>query len=128
MKKVVCVESAPKAIGPYSQAIETESFVFVSAQLPLDKSAQIPQTIAKQTEVAIKNIKNILEGVGLNLDAVVKTTVFMTDLSKFSEMNDIYSKFFSSNPPARTTVEVKALPKGAMIEIEAIAVKKHKHA
>lgn len=123
MKKTISVESAPKAIGPYSQAIETQDFVFISGQLPLDKDGKIPLSVSEQTRNCIINIKNILEGIGLTIENVVKTTVFMTDLAKFDDMNKIYSDFFQINPPARSTVEVKALPKGAMVEIEAIAIK-----
>ncbi|MCX7905590.1 MAG: Rid family detoxifying hydrolase [Elusimicrobiales bacterium] len=123
MKKSISVDSAPKAIGPYSQAIETENFIFISGQLPLDLSGNIPNSIKEQTTNCIKNIENILKGLGLSLKNVVKTTVFMTDLTKFQEMNEVYSEFFYSNPPARSTVEVKGLPKGASIEIEAIAIK-----
>ncbi|MCX7641958.1 MAG: Rid family detoxifying hydrolase [Elusimicrobiales bacterium] len=123
MKKSISVDNAPKAIGPYSQAIETENLIFISGQLPLDLSGNIPSSIKEQTINCIKNIENILKGLELNLKNVVKTTVFMTDLTKFQEMNEVYSEFFSSNPPARSTVEVKGLPKGASIEIEAIAIK-----
>jgi len=124
MKNIISTNKAPKAIGPYSQAVEANGIVFVSGQLPIDpQDGSIPQTVEKQTEIVIKNIQAILSSVGLTLENVVKTTVFMTDLTKFNEMNEVYSKFFSSNPPARTTVEVKNLPKGVMVEIEAIAVK-----
>lgn len=123
MKKVIYVDTAPKAVGPYSQAIEIKDLIFISGQLPLDLSGTIPPTISQQTRNCLTNIKNILEGIGLSLDNVVKTTVFMTDLTKFDEMNKVYEEFFNSNPPARSTVEVKGLPKGAMVEIEAIAVR-----
>jgi 2-iminobutanoate/2-iminopropanoate deaminase len=124
MKNIISTNKAPKAIGPYSQAVEANGIVFVSGQLPINpQDGSIPQTVEKQTEIVIKNIQAILSSVGLTLENVVKTTVFMTDLTKFNEMNEVYSKFFSSNPPARATVEVKNLPKGVMVEIEAIAVK-----
>lgn len=123
MKKVILTDKAPKAVGPYSQAIDTDTLIFISGQLPLDINGNMPQTVADQTRCCIENIKNILNSIGLTLDNVVKTTVFMTDLSKFQEMNNIYSQYFSQNPPARSTVEVKALPKSAMVEIEAVAVK-----
>ncbi|HOL62166.1 MAG TPA: RidA family protein [Elusimicrobiales bacterium] len=124
MKEIVSTDKAPKAIGPYSQAVKSGNFIFVSGQLPIDPSnQQMPQTVSEQTELCIKNIKNILESAGFSIKDIVKTTVFMTDLSKFNEMNSKYAEFFDSNPPARATVEVKALPKGATVEIEAIAVK-----
>lgn len=124
MKKVISTNNAPKAVGPYSQAIECDNFIFISGQLPIDpNTGEMPQEIGKQTEYCIKNIQAILNSVGLDLKNVVKTTVFMTDLTKFPVMNEFYSKFFNENPPARSTIEVKALPKGASVEIEAIAVK-----
>lgn len=124
MKEIVSTDKAPKAIGPYSQAVKSGNFIFVSGQLPIDPlTQQMPQTVSEQTEICIKNIKNILESAGFSIKDIVKTTVFMTDLSKFNEMNSKYSEFFDANPPSRATVEVKALPKGATVEIEAIAVK-----
>lgn len=124
MKKTVFTDKAPKAIGPYSQAIETDSFVFISGQLPVNpQTGEIPDSIEKQTEYALNNIKAILESIKLNLNNIVKTTVYMTDLSEFSKMNDVYAKYFTENPPARATLEVKGLPKGVKVEIEAIAVK-----
>ncbi len=128
MKKILSIistDKAPKAIGPYSQAVEAygSSIIFISGQLPLTADGKMGKGVAEQTEFAIKNIKSILESVGLSLDNVVKTTVFMTDLSKFNEMNEVYSRYFSKNFPARATVEVKALPKGAEVEIEAVAVR-----
>jgi len=124
MKKIISTDKAPKAIGPYSQAIESNNMIFLSGQLPINpQDGSIPQDIKGQTEMVLKNIQSILTQAGLTLENVVKTTVFMTDLTKFSEMNEIYEKYFSSNPPARSTIEVKSLPKGVMIEIECIAVK-----
>jgi 2-iminobutanoate/2-iminopropanoate deaminase len=124
MKKIISTDKAPKAIGPYSQAVDANGFIFISGQLPVNPlDGSIPQTIKEQTEMVIKNIEAILLSEGLTLKNVVKTTVFMTDLTKFSEMNEVYSKFFSSEPPARATVEVRNLPKGVMIEIECIAVR-----
>ena len=124
MKKIISTDKAPKAIGPYSQAVEANGFIFISGQLPVNPlDASTPQTIKEQTEMVIKNIEAILLSEGLTLKNVVKTTVFMTDLAKFSEMNEVYSKFFSSEPPARAAVEVRNLPKGVMIEIECIAVR-----
>lgn len=120
-KKIIVTENAPKAIGPYSQAVEANNFVFISGQLPIDKSGQIPKDIISQTKAALENIKAILNSLNLDMENIVKTTVFMTDLSQFSAMNEIYALYFKDNFPARATIEVKALPRGAMIEIEAIA-------
>lgn len=121
MKKVISTEKAPKAIGPYSQAVSCGELLFVSGQLPIDPQTGImPKDIKEQTEAVLKNIKAIAQAAGTSMENALKTTVYMTDLSLFSQMNEKYSEFFSSNPPARATVEVKALPKGAAVEIEAI--------
>ena len=124
-KKIILTDKAPAAIGPYSQAVEANGFVFVSGQLPIDpKTGALAEAdTAKQTEASIKNMQAILKGAGLTLDAVVKTTVFMSDLKYFAQMNEVYSRFFVKIPPARATVEVKALPKGALVEIEAVAAR-----
>ncbi|NLH38438.1 MAG: RidA family protein [Elusimicrobia bacterium] len=125
MKKVISTEKAPKAVGPYSQAIETDNLIFVSGQLPINpRTGEMAKTVEEQTKQAIENISSILELVGLSLDNVVKTTVFMTDLTKFSNMNEVYAQYFKTNPPARAAFEVKALPKNADVEIEAVATKK----
>lgn len=123
-KKVVLVEDAPKAIGPYSQAILCGGFAFVSGQIPIDpKSGEIVQGgIEEQTEQVLKNLKAILEGCLSSLDNVVKTTVFLKSLNDFSKMNGVYEKFFKKNYPARATVEVSRLPKDVLVEIDAIAV------
>lgn len=124
MKKVIFTEKAPAAIGPYSQAIEVNGIVFVSGQLPVN-----PQTgeivagdVADQTAQSFENIKNILSEVGLSTANIVKTTVFLSDMSLFADMNKIYSNYFTEAFPARSAVAVKALPKGALVEIECIAV------
>lgn len=124
MKKVIFTEKAPAAIGPYSQAIEVNGIVFVSGQLPVN-----PQTgeivagdVADQTAQSFENIKNILSEVGLSMANIVKTTVFLSDMSLFADMNKIYSNYFTEAFPARSAVAVKALPKGALVEIECIAV------
>ena len=124
-KKIILTDKAPAAIGPYSQAVEANGFVFVSGQLPIDPAtgALAEADTAKQTEASIKNIQAILASSGLTLEAVVKTTVFMADLKQFARMNEIYARFFAKTPPARAAVEVKALPKGALVEIEAIAAR-----
>jgi len=124
MFKIIQTKKAPAAIGPYSQAIRVGNFVFSSGQIGLEpKTGQLVEGIEKQTERAIENLKAILEEAGLSLKNVVKTTVYLKNIADFSQMNEIYSQFFKENKPARATVEVSNLPKGALIEIEAIAVK-----
>lgn len=124
MKNIVSTAGAPAAIGPYSQAVEAGGFIFVSGQLPVDPvTGNISGTdAAQQTETVLKNIEAVLKSRGLTLNAVVKTTVFMTDLKEFQKMNEVYARFFAKDPPARATIEVKALPKAALVEIEAVAV------
>ena len=122
MKKTISTDKAPKAIGPYSQAAEANGFIFISGQLPvIPATGEMPKGVPAQTEAALENIEAILSYLGLSMANVVKTTVFMTDLSKFAEMNSVYGNFFKADPPARATVEVKGLPKGAGVEIEAVA-------
>lgn len=126
--KIVQTDAAPKAIGPYSQAVEANGFVFVSGQIPLD-----PQTgqlvdgdIKKQTKRVFENIKAILAAAGCDLNNVVKVAVFTNDISNFASINEVYSEYFSSHKPARSFVEVSALPKNAQLEIEVIAIKEAK--
>lgn len=123
MKKIISTKDAPAAIGPYSQAVEAGGLIFISGQLPIDPATgnMAPAEIKAQTEAVIKNIDGILRSQGLSLGHVLKTTVFMADLGQFAAMNEVYAKFFSANPPARATIEVKALPKAALVEIEAVA-------
>ncbi len=124
MKKAINCQKAPGAIGPYSQAIETMGMVFVSGQLPIDaETGVMPQGAKEQTRQSLENVKHILEGVDLTMNDVVKTTVFLADMSLFAEMNEIYSVYFKAPFPARSAVAVKALPKGALVEIECIAVR-----
>lgn len=125
MKKIIATSNAPAAIGPYSQATEANGLIFISGQLPIDPATgtMAPADTALQTEASIKNIEAILKAEGLTLENVLKTTVFMADLGQFARMNEVYAKFFSKNPPARAAVEVKALPKAALVEIEAIAAR-----
>jgi len=125
MKKIINASSAPKAIGCYSQATEDGGFIFTSGLLPIDPVTGEIFTgdVRVQTEIILKNLENILKEAGCALKQVVKTTVFMTDLTQFAEMNDTYSSFFKENPPARTTLQVIALPKGSAVQIEAIAKK-----
>jgi 2-iminobutanoate/2-iminopropanoate deaminase len=123
-KKVIAAAGAPKAIGPYSQAVKAGRFLFLSGQLPLD-----PETgnisgdgIGTQTRQAIENIKSILAAAGASLSDVVKTTVFLKDIGHFPEMNQVYQQYFAAGAPARSCVEVSRLPKDALIEIESIAI------
>lgn len=124
MKERVQTESAPKAIGPYSQAIKANGMLFASGQVPLDPATGelVQGSIAEQTERVFENLKAVLEEAGSSLDKVVKTTVFLADLSDFAEMNGAYAKYFAEAPPARSTVEVSRLPKDARIEIDLIAL------
>ncbi len=120
----VITSKAPAAIGPYSQGISVGDMVFVSGQTPLRADGTLVDgTVAEQTEQCLKNILEVLLAAGLTMDAVVKTTVYMTDLAKFAEMNEVYAKRFRAPFPARATVQVSALPKGAGVEIDAVAVR-----
>ncbi|MEE9271042.1 MAG: RidA family protein [Candidatus Krumholzibacteria bacterium] len=123
MKKIVSTDSAPAALGPYSQAVDTGDLVWVSGQVPLDPvSGRIEAPdIVTQTRQSLENVKAILEAAGLGLTDVVKATVFLQSLSDFKAMNAVYAEYFTEDPPARATVEVAALPLGAMVEIEAVA-------
>jgi 2-iminobutanoate/2-iminopropanoate deaminase len=125
MKTVISTPEAPGAIGPYSQAIVSGEFLFCSGQIPLDPgSGELLQGgIGAQTKLVLENLRGVLRAAGLTFGDVVKTTVFLTDLHDFPEMNSVYATYFSSAPPARSTIQVAALPKGANIEIEAIAIK-----
>jgi 2-iminobutanoate/2-iminopropanoate deaminase len=124
MKKIISTSEAPGAIGPYSQAIRTGSFLFCSGQIPLDpKSGQIiPGDIAAQTRRVMDNIAALLKAESLSFDNVVKTTIFLTNLGDFQTVNEIYGSYFTKDPPARSTIQVAALPKGANVEIEVIAI------
>jgi 2-iminobutanoate/2-iminopropanoate deaminase len=123
MGEPVASDAAPKAIGPYSQAIRAGEFVFCSGQVGLDASTGelIGGGIEAQTARAIQNLEGVLKAAGLDLTHVVKTTVFLISMDDFPAMNEAYGKFFAGKPPARSTVAVKTLPKGALVEIEAIA-------
>lgn len=124
MKVKVQTESAPAAIGPYSQAIKVDGLVFVSGQIPIDPTTGqfVPGGIQEQTEQVIKNLSTILAAAGSSLEQVVKTTVFLADMKDFSLMNEVYGKFFTEVAPARATVAAAGLPRDARVEIEAIAV------
>ncbi|RPJ41123.1 MAG: RidA family protein [Candidatus Latescibacterota bacterium] len=121
---VVRTDAAPAAVGPYSQAIRAGRLLFTAGQIPLspEDGRIVGATVAEQTERALLNLQAVLEAGGSSLDRVVKTTVFLVDLSRFGEMNEVYARFFGAAPPARSTVEVGALPKGALVEVEAIAL------
>ena len=123
MKKVLATTKAPAAIGPYSQAIRADKFVFVSGQIPIDPATGefAGYDIAAQTRQSLTNIQNILASEGLTMANVVKTTVLLKNISDFGAMNEVYASFFESDCPARAAFEVAALPKAALVEIEAIA-------
>ena len=114
---------APKAIGPYSQAIKANGFLFLSGQIPLDPNSQqvVEGDVARQTERVLNNLKGILEDAGVSLHHVVKTTVFLRDMNDFSSMNEVYGRYFRLTPPARSTVEVSRLPRDVRVEIDLIA-------
>lgn len=124
-RTVISTPDAPQAIGPYSQAIETPQYIFCSGQIPIDPATGdlVAGGIVEQTHQVLKNLSALLASRGLSLQNVVKTTVFMSDLGEFAAMNEIYAQYFTSEPPARSTVQVAALPKGSRVEIEAIVLK-----
>ena len=124
MKKIISTSDAPVAVGPYSQAVRVGSTIYCAGQIPLDpKSGQIvSKDISEQTRRVLDNITAVLKEEGLTLENIVKTTIFLTDLADFQTVNEIYASYFKQAPPARSTVQVSALPKGAKIEIDAIAV------
>ncbi len=126
MKTVIATKNAPSAIGPYSQAIRANGFVFVSGQLPLDPAtgAFVPGGIKEQTRQSLSNAKAILAEAGLTMEDVIKTTVFLADIEDFAAMNEVYAEFFAQDCPARSAVQVANLPKRAMVEIEVIAAEK----
>jgi len=125
MKSIISTNNAPKAIGPYSQAVEARGTLYISGQIPMN-----PQTgeivdggIAEQTEQVMKNIGAILKAAGYTFDDVVKSTVLLSDIQNFGAMNEVYGKYYSTNPPARAAYAVASLPLGVLVEIETIAVK-----
>jgi 2-iminobutanoate/2-iminopropanoate deaminase len=124
VKEIVKTESAPNAIGPYSQAVRAGGFVFCSGQIPLDPATGefVPGGIQEQTEQVLRNLMAVLEAAGTSLDRVVKTTVFLSNLNDFGAMNEVYGRFFGENCPARSTIEASRLPRDAGVEIEAIAL------
>lgn len=125
MKKVIFTEKAPAAIGPYSQAVEVNGMIFMSGQIPINPATGefVEGGIKEQTTQVFENIKNVLAEAGLSFENVVKTTVFLSDMSLFADMNAVYGSYFTAPFPARSAVAVKALPKGALVEIECLAVR-----
>jgi 2-iminobutanoate/2-iminopropanoate deaminase len=123
-KKVIQTDKAPKAIGPYSQAIQAGNFLFLSGQIPLDpKTGELVKgDIRQQTKQVLENIKGVMESQGLGMEDIVKVTIFLKDIGNFNQVNEVYATYFPSSPPARSTVEVTKLPRDADIEIEAIAL------
>jgi 2-iminobutanoate/2-iminopropanoate deaminase len=125
-KQIITTEKAPKAIGPYSQAVRIEGLVYTAGQIGLDPATMdlVGEGVEAQTLQVLTNLKHVLEAAGTDMDHVIKTTVFLDNMDDFSAMNTIYAEFFAENPPARSTVSVKGLPKGARVEIEVIALVK----
>ena len=124
MKQIIATERAPQAIGPYSQAVVANGFVFASGQIPIDPETGqfVEGGISEQTEQVLRNVSNLLEAAGTSLARVVKTTVFLADMNDFAAMNEIYASFFGENPPARSTVQAARLPRDARVEIDVIAL------
>lgn len=125
MKRIVSTTQAPAAIGPYSQAVEAAGMVFLSGQIPMDPGtgAIVDGDVSAQTERVMQNIEAVLTAAGLSFADVVRCTIYLTNLGDFAAVNEVYGKRFPSHPPARATVQVSALPKGALVEIDAIAVR-----
>jgi 2-iminobutanoate/2-iminopropanoate deaminase len=124
MKQIITTDRGPQAIGPYAQAVRANGWLFVSGQIPLDPATgqMIEGDVAQQTARVLENLKGIVEASGSSLERVVKTTVYLVDIADFAVMNEVYARYFSQNPPARATVAVKELPRGARVEIELIAL------
>jgi 2-iminobutanoate/2-iminopropanoate deaminase len=124
VREIIKTESAPGAIGPYSQAVRAGGFVFASGQIPLNPQTgeMVAGGVAEQTEQVMRNLGAVLEAAGTSLNLVVKTTVFLADMNDFSAMNEVYGRYFSENPPARATVQAARLPRDARVEIEVIAL------
>jgi 2-iminobutanoate/2-iminopropanoate deaminase len=124
MKEIVQTDRGPKPIGPYSQAVKANGFLYLAGQVALDpKTGELTgNDIRQQTQRTLENVKGILEAAGSNLHHVVKTTVFLKDLNDFAAMNEVYGSFFAAAPPARSTIQASRLPKDALLEIEVIAV------
>jgi 2-iminobutanoate/2-iminopropanoate deaminase len=124
MREVIATKDAPQAIGPYSQAIRANGFVFVSGQVAIDPATQrvISGDVAEQTDRVLKNLSAILTAAGSNLEKVVRSTVFLKNMGDFGAMNEVYARYFTSSPPARSTVEAARLPKDVQVEIDVIAL------
>jgi len=124
MREVIATDAGPKAIGPYSQAITANGLIFVSGQIPIDPATQqlIEGDVAAQTERVLQNLSGILKAAGSSLEKVVKAGVFLKNMSDFAAMNEVYGRYFTQAPPARSTVEVARLPKDVLVEIDVIAV------
>lgn len=130
MKKIVSTNEAPAAVGPYSQAVRVGQFVFTAGQIPLDPKSGVivSEDISEQARRVLDNLTAVLAAENLTFGHIVKTTIFLTDMNDFQAVNEVYAKYFSDQPPARSTVAVSALPKGARVEIECIAVSDQKPA
>jgi 2-iminobutanoate/2-iminopropanoate deaminase len=126
VREIVATEAAPQAIGPYSQAVSLGDFVFTSGQIPIDPKTGVfvEGGIAEQTEQVLRNLAEVLRAAGTSLEAVVKTTVYLADMNDFAAMNEVYGRYFSNEPPARSTVQAARLPRDARVEIDAIAARK----
>jgi len=124
VKQIISTDRAPRAIGPYSQAVSSGNLVFASGQIPIDPATGefVAGGIAEQTEQVMRNLRAVFEAAGVELSQVIKTTVFLADMDEFSAMNEIYGRFFGENPPARATVQAARLPRDARVEIDAIAL------
>lgn len=124
MKQIVATDHAPKAIGPYSQAVIANGFAFLSGQIPLDAATGhiVDGDIAAQTERVLENLRGVLDACGSSFAKVVKTTVFLKDMAEFAKMNEVYARYFPENPPARATVEAARLPRDVRVEIDCIAL------
>ncbi len=124
MKETVTTDKAPGAIGPYSQAIKADGMVFCSGQIPIDPATGefVSDVVGEQTEQVLRNLSEVLKAAGTALDNVVKTTVFLADMNDFVEMNEVYSRYFGDNKPARATVQAARLPRDAKVEIDCIAI------
>jgi 2-iminobutanoate/2-iminopropanoate deaminase len=123
MREIVSTEQAPKAIGPYSQAVVSNGVAYLSGQIPLDPATGqlVDGDIAAQTERVLQNLKAVLEACGASMESVLKTTVYLKDMADFPKMNEVYARCFASNPPARSTVQAARLPRDVSVEIDAIA-------
>ena len=125
MKEVIQTDLAPKAVGPYSQAIMTKDMIYTSGQIPIDPKAGkiVAETIEAQTEQVMNNLKAVLATAGVGMDRIVKTTCYLADINDFAAFNGVYAQYFLENPPARSCFQVAALPMGAKVEVEVVAVR-----